>query len=46
MKFLFQNSQTARQMGLAGWERARELFSIEDNAANVYKVIQSVIEKR
>lgn len=33
-------------MGQAGWRRARELFSIEDYAANVYRVIQSVIEKR
>ncbi len=45
MKFLFQNSQTARQMGLAGWERARELFSIEKCAASVYQIIQSVVSK-
>ena len=46
MQNLVQEPEEARQMGLAGWQRARELFSIEDNAANVYKVIQSVIEKR
>jgi hypothetical protein len=32
-------------LGLAGWERARELFSIEKYAASVYQVIQSVMSK-
>ncbi|HPY34121.1 MAG TPA: glycosyltransferase, partial [Anaerolineaceae bacterium] len=46
MKNMVQEPEEARQMGLAGWQRARESYNIEDNAANVYKVIQSVMEKR
>lgn len=43
---LAQNPSLSRQMGLAGWQRARDLFNIEDYAANVYRVIQSVMERR
>lgn len=42
---MVQVSQVAKSMGLAGWQRARDLFNIEDYAANVYRVIQSVMEK-
>lgn len=43
---LAQNPSLGQKMGLAGWQRARDLFNIEDYAANVYRVIQSVMEKR
>jgi len=43
---LIQNPEQGRKMGLAGWQRARKLFNIEDYAANVYRVIQSVMDKR
>ncbi len=43
---LAQNPVLGQKMGLAGWQRARDLFTIEDYAANVYRVIQSVMEKR
>ncbi len=43
---LTQNPEQGQKMGLAGWQRARDLFNIEDYAANVYKVIQSVMEQR
>lgn len=46
MRELAQNPEKAQKMGLDGWQRARELFNIEDYAANVYRVIQSVMEKR
>jgi len=46
MKRMVQKPEEARQMGLAGWQRARDLFNIEDYAVNVYRVIQSVMEKR
>lgn len=46
MKNMIQYPQEARQMGLAGWQRACELYNIEDYANNVYKVIQAVMEKR
>lgn len=46
MRELAQNPEQGRKMGLAGWQRARTLFNIEDYAANVYRVIQSVMEKR
>jgi len=46
MRKLAQNPEMSQKMGLAGWQRARELFNIEDYAANVYRVIQSVMEKR
>ncbi|HHU08321.1 MAG TPA: glycosyltransferase family 4 protein [Clostridiaceae bacterium] len=46
MKAMVEDPGAARQMGLAGWQRARDLFNIEDYAAKVYRVIQSVMEKR
>lgn len=46
MSELAQDPSLSRQMGLAGWQRARDLFNIEDYAANVFRVIQSVMEKR
>lgn len=46
MKSMVKEREQARQMGLAGWQRARDLFNIEDYSANVYRVIQSVMEKR
>ena len=45
MQNLVQEPEEARQMGLAGWQRARELFSIEKCAASVYQIIQSVVSK-
>ena len=45
MTRLVQDPALGRQMGLAGWQRAKEMFNIEDYAANVYKVIQSVTNK-
>ena len=45
MKNMVQEPEEARQMGLAGWQRARELFSIEQCAASVYQIIQSVVNK-
>ena len=45
MRRLAQDRFLSRKMGLAGWERARELFSIEKCAASVYQVIQSVMSK-
>jgi len=44
MQKLTQNPEQGQKMGLAGWQRARDLFNIEDYAANVYKVILSVME--
>jgi len=41
---LVQNPEIGIQMGLAGWQRAKNLFNIEDYAANVYQVIQSVMD--
>lgn len=46
MRKLVKNPEQGQKMGLAGWQRARDLFNIEDYAANVYRVIQSVMEKR
>lgn len=43
---LAQNPELGQKMGLAGWQRARDLFNIEDYAANVNRVIQSVMKKR
>ena len=43
---LAQNPSLGQKMGLAGWQRARDLFNIGDYAANVYRVIKSVMEKR
>lgn len=45
MAHLVQNPTLAREMGQAGWQRARELFNIEDYAAKVYHVIQKVMQK-
>ena len=45
-QILVQDLQANKLMGLAGWQRARDFFNIEDYAANVYRVIQSVMEKR
>jgi len=45
MTRMIQYPTEARQMGLAGWNRAREHFNIEDYAANVYQIIQSVAGK-
>ena len=46
MAALAQDPDRASRMGLAGWQRAKELFNIEDYAAGVYRVIESVMEKR
>lgn len=46
MNLTVQNLPKTRQMGLDGWRFARDLFNIEDYAANVYRVIQSVMENR
>lgn len=43
---LVEDPDLGKQMGLAGWKRAKEMFNIEDYAANVYKVIQSVVEHK
>jgi len=43
---MVQEPAWACQLGLAGWQRAKELFNIEDYAAGVYQVIQKVMEKR
>lgn len=44
MSELAQNRPLSQQLGQAGWERARELFSIEKCAASVYQVFQSVMK--
>ena len=46
MKIPFQDNQMTKQIGVVGWQRARNLFNIEDYAANVYRVVQSVMENR
>lgn len=46
MQKLAQNPKLGQKMGMAGWLRARNLFNIEDYAANVYRVIQDLMEKR
>ncbi|MDD4042919.1 MAG: glycosyltransferase family 4 protein [Anaerolineaceae bacterium] len=43
---LAQNPTLGQKMGLAGWQRAKDMFNIEDYAANVYKVIQLVMDNR
>lgn len=43
MKNIVQESKNANQMGLAGWQRARELFTIEDYAENVFRVVDSLL---
>ena len=45
MTRLVQDPALGRQMGLAGWQRAKQMFNIEDYAANVYRVIQTVTSK-
>ena len=45
MSRLVQKPDLGRQMGLKGWQRAKQMFNIEDYAANVYQVIQSVMKK-
>jgi glycosyltransferase involved in cell wall biosynthesis len=42
MEELVRNPESGRQFGQEGWRVAREKFAIEDYAANVYNVIQSV----
>jgi len=42
---MVQAPDWARQLGLAGAQRAKELFNIEDYAAGVYQVIQKVMQK-
>jgi len=44
MRRMVENPEWARQMGLAGWARAKEKFNIETYAENVYRVIQSVMK--
>ena len=46
MKDLALDQPKAQQMGTAGWQRARELFNVEDYAANVFGVIQKVMQSR
>ena len=46
MKDLVQDQQKSQQMGIAGWQRARELFNVEDYAENVFGVIQNAMENR
>ena len=41
-----QDQQILSPIGIAGWQRARELFNVEDYAANVFGVIQNVMENR
>ena len=41
---LTQNPELGKQMGLAGWARAKKHFNIEDYAGNVYQVVQSVMK--
>jgi glycosyltransferase involved in cell wall biosynthesis len=42
MIMMVKNPDWGRQLGLVGWQSAKERFNIENYAANVYKVIQSV----
>lgn len=43
MTRLVRNPELGKQLGLAGWQRARDLFNTEAYAASVFHVIQSVI---
>ena len=43
---LVQDQQKAQQMGIAGWQRVRELFDVEDYDENVFGVIRKVMENR
>lgn len=45
MRRLVQNHALSKQMGLAGWLRGRELFSIEEYAGKVHEVIKPLFEK-
>jgi glycosyltransferase involved in cell wall biosynthesis len=45
MATMVQNPDLGQQMGLEGWRRAKENFNIEDYAANVFQVIQSVVKQ-
>ena len=45
MSELAQNQPLCQQLGQAGWNRARELFSIEKCSASVYQVFQSDLNK-
>jgi glycosyltransferase involved in cell wall biosynthesis len=45
MIWMVQHPAEASQMGLAGWKRAKELFNIEDCAAKVFEIIQSVTKQ-
>lgn len=42
---MVKNPEWSRELGLAGWKRAKEKFNIEDYAANVYNVIESLVNK-
>ena len=46
MKDLALDQPKSQQMGIAGWQRARELFNVEDYAENVFGVIQNAMENR
>ena len=46
MKDLALDQLKSQQMGLAGWQRARELFNVEDYAENIFGVIQNAMENR
>jgi len=46
MRWIAQNPEWGRQLGLEGWRLAKERFNIEDYAANVYRVIQSVMKEK
>ena len=45
MQCMAQDPGWARQLGHAGWLLAREKFTIEDNAAQIYEIIQSLIQR-
>jgi len=42
MSELAQNRPLSRELGQAGWERARERFSIDDYSENIHKILQLV----
>jgi len=44
MEKIQNNPDWGKQMGINGWNRAKKYFSIEDYAANVYEIIQSVMK--
>jgi len=46
MKSLALDQPKAQQIGIAGWQRARELFNLEDYAENVIGVIQKIMQSR